>query len=221
MALIDDVKAKVKDTSGKLVDPTDFDSNISEAISIYSKYRPREVVEDITGDGGHDYALPTAWDSGFSHVRDIEYPVDAVPETMLEDEDWKIYRLPAGEKLRLINATPAATETFRVRHTALHTEATIPAADIDAVANLAAALCCEMLANAFAMTGDPAILADAVNYHSKSGEFSRRAKQFRELFNRFLGIRDGTIVTAASAVKDNDVNYPWGGDRLTHQRRYR
>jgi len=221
MALIDDVKAKVKDTSGKLADPADYTSNIDEAIGVYSKYRPREIVEDITGDGGHDYALPASWNAGFSVIRDIEYPVGNVPETLLEEGEWKIYRSPSGEKIRLIYATPGSTETFRVRYTALHTEATIPASDLDAVANLAAALCCEMLANAFAMTGDPAIAADSVNYHSKASEFTKRARSFRDLFTRHLGITDGASVAAAAAVKDMDRDYPWGGDRLTHPRRQR
>jgi hypothetical protein len=219
--LIDLVKAKVKDTAGKLTDPDDYNQSITEALRRYSKHRPRVTAEDITGNGTHEYNLPTGWEEGFSVVKEIEYPVGDTPRTLIDDDDWEIYDTPTGKYLRLLSAAPETTETFRVRFTLLHTETTVPDADIDAVACLAGALCCEMLANAYAQTGDPTIGADSVNYRTKAQEFAARAKRLRELYLSHLGIKEIDTAPPASVTKDMDRGYPWGGDRLTHPRRWR
>ncbi|MDY7033990.1 MAG: hypothetical protein SVY10_19015 [Thermodesulfobacteriota bacterium] len=212
---------KVKDDSGKLTNPDDYDRNINEAVSRYSRARPRIIAEDITGDGGHDYNLPTGWDEDFSTVLQIEFPVDNVPADLLEAEDYTIYQAVTGKKLRLLSDAPSATESFRVTHTALRDATTIPDADIDALACLAASLCCDDLANAFAQVSNSTFGADSVDHRSISDRFASRAKKLMALYKDHMGIRDDASVPPASAVKDLDRDYPWGEDRLTHPRRYR
>ncbi len=49
----------VKDDAAKLVNPGDYDRNINAAIYRYSKSKPDTKVIDVTGNGSHDYSLPT------------------------------------------------------------------------------------------------------------------------------------------------------------------
>ncbi len=227
MSSLADIRTKVigivSDDSGKLVNPADYDRNIAAAISQYSKHRPDIRVIDITGNGTHDYALPasgaiTIWNDEFSSIKSIEYPVGDVPATLLENDEYEIYQNPTAKKIRLKNNSPGATETFRVTFTILRTDATIPSADVNALCNLASSLCFEELANAYAQTGDSTIDADSVDHKSKSSEFGARAKRFLQLYKDYIGMKEGELVPPASVVSDLDVNYPGGGDRLTHPR---
>lgn len=217
MSLYDLTKSRVKDSSDKLDDPTDFENNIAAAIQQYSKHRPRFVCADIPGQDGPDIPLPADFTGGFSTVSGIEYPIGTVPETILDREDWRFYRTPTDTFIRFDDIQPAADEAVRLLYTAQHSEETIPAADLDAVANLAASYCCRQLAAAFAQTGDPSIQADSVNYRSKSSEFTALAKQLEGLFKSYLGIRDNDTTVAASAtvVTVASERFP---NRLTHGR---
>ena len=200
MNLVDLVKSKVKDSSGKLTDPDDYLSAVTEALNRYSKARPFETVADIPGDGGHDYDLPSDWLDGFSTIPALEYPVDQVPEQIIDRRDWKIYSTPAGKKLRLLTVTPAADETLRITYTVYHTEDSVPAVDLEAVANLAASVCCIMLAAAFGQSSDSIIQADSVNYGSKADSFRRLAGSLEGRYKEHLGIKDSDTVTAAMAT---------------------
>ncbi|GER92684.1 hypothetical protein A45J_0402 [hot springs metagenome] len=208
----------VSDDSGKLTNPGDYDRNIAAAIAIYSKHRPNLKVVDITGNGGHDYDLPSGWIDEFSVIKSIEYPIGDVPATLIDNDKYEIYQSPTAKKIRLINDTPSASESFRVTFTTLRTDTTIPDGDIDALCNLASALCLEELANAYAQTSDSTIAADSVNYRTKSFDFAQRAKRLMQLYKEHMGIREDDITQPASAVIDLDIKYPGGGERLTHPR---
>lgn len=198
-----------------------YDRHIAAALLRYGKHRPGTTVADVTGDGTHDYATPTGWVDEFSSIMSIEYPVGDVPETLLDEDDYKIYQTTSAKKIRLLNDAPPATETFRVAFTVPRTATTVPAGDVDALSWLAAALCLEELANAFAQTGDSTINADVVNYHSKSSEFASRAKRLMQLYKEHMGFKDDDTAPAASVIRDFDQKYPGGLDRLTHPRRAR
>lgn len=207
MALIDLVKSKVKDDSGRLTDPDDYVPAVAAALAKYSKDRPGDLVDDVAGAGTHDVGLPESWVEEFSRVKAVEYPVGRVPEALLRPSEWRIYRAPTGPFLRLIYAAPPAGSLVRVTITVPRAEADIVSGDLDAVACLAASFCCETLANLFAQTSDPTIAADVVNYRTKSGEFAARAKRLRQLYLDHLGIdADGgtaaSLTTAAAPATD-------------------
>jgi hypothetical protein len=212
MSLYDLTISRVKDTSGKLDDPTDYENNIAAAIAQYSKNRPRFVCADVAGQDGPDIALPPDWAEGVSIISAIEYPIGDVPESLIEPEHWRLYRTPTDTYIRFDTITPAADQDVRLLYTVLHTEATIPAADLDAVADLAASKCCRQLAAAFGQTNDPTIQADSVNYRTKSGEFTALANKLEAAFKSSLGLRDGDTTPAASAVTRSQSTRP----RLTH-----
>lgn len=219
-----DLKTKiidtVKDASEKLTSD-DYDRNITAALNRYSRHKPGTKVADVVGNGTHDYDLPSGWTDEFSDISRIEYPIGDVPATVLDADVYEIYQTPTGKKLRLKEDAPLASESFRVSFTILRTAATIPAGDADAFVWLAAALCCEDLANAFAQTENSIIAADAVDYKDKSSKFASRAKRLMQLFKEHLGLKEDDSTAAASAIIDMDVNYPGGWDRLTHPRRQR
>lgn len=198
-----------------------YDRHIAAALSRYSKHRPGSDVADITGDGTHDYDLPDAWVDEFSSIVSIEYPIGEVPESLMDEDDYKIYRTADAKQIRLLSDAPAVTESFRVTFTVPRGATTVPDGDVDALSMLAASFCLEELANAFAQTGDSTINADVVNYRSKSSEFSSRAKRLLQLYKEHMGLKDNDTVPAAAVIRDVDQKYPGGLDRLTHPRRAR
>lgn len=201
MDIIDLIRAKVKDDSGKLTDPDDLLSACTEALNRYSKARPFEVVADMPGSGSHDVDLPVDWIEGFSTITQVEYPVDRVPAEIIDRADYQLYASPAGRKLRILSATPDADENVRQTYTIMHSADSVPAVDLEAVANLAASICLRQLAAAFGQTSDSTIQADTVNYRSKADEFRRLADSFENLYKAHLGItgNDGTAAAMVTA----------------------
>jgi hypothetical protein len=196
-----------------------YDRHITAALERYSKHKPAVTVVDMAGNGTHDYAIPAGWVDEFSSLVSIEYPVGDVPESLLDEDDYKIYQTTSAKKVRLINDVPPVGVSFRVSFTIPRTAITVPAGDVDAVAWLAASLCLEELANAFAQTGDSTIAADVVNYRSKSSEFAARAKRLMQLYKEHMGLKDGDTAPAAAVIRDfEQKKYPGGLDRLTHPR---
>jgi len=201
---------------------------IAMAVNEHSTHKPRVVVEDFDGDGGFEYAISefASYTEGLSAITSVEYPVDDDDETpaTLDDGEWMEYRKPAGKYLRFLTETPAATEAFRVTYTALHTctalACTIDACDDAPVQALAAAYLCTMLSTYYAQSQDSSINADSVDHKSQKDAYEAKAKAFRTLYLRTIGQQDGQP-KFASVTQDQDVNYPWGGDRLTHPRRRR
>ncbi len=222
MSTLEDLRTKViaivKDTSGKLVNPTDYDAKITAALNRYSKLRPDKLVEDVAGSGTSDLDLPEGWVDEFSTIKSIEYPVGDNPESILDADEYALYRSPDGEKIRLRSDSPAATEVVRIAYTVPRSATTVPAVDVEAVCSLAAALCLEDLANAAVQTADPTMSADVVNYRTKSGEFASRAKRLMQLYKDHLGLKEDDTTPPASAVADFDEKYPGGLERLTHPR---
>lgn len=200
---------------------------IQEALKIYSKHRPREVVKDITGDGTYDYSISTnltTWVEDFSIIKSIEYPADEREPQYVDEDDYAILRKESGLFIRFFADTPSTSEKIRVIYTTLHilsdSQNTIPQIDEDALCNLAASLCSGALASYYAQTSDPTIGADSVNYRTKSQEYTARAKEQKKIYMDHLGLKDGDVAPA-SAIKAIDVTYPGGMDRLTHPRKWR
>lgn len=104
----------------------------SAVSSAYSKDRPDVYVEDESGDGGKYYvmvgsgALLSEWVDGFSRVLSLEYPAatvasDEVPTYLTADEYDDDYWVDvSGTQTRYLffkNASPAATDTWRIGYT--------------------------------------------------------------------------------------------------------
>lgn len=105
---------------------------IRSAVSAYSHDRPDVYVEDESGDGGKYYvmvggsALLSEWIDGFSRILSLEYPAAAVASdeapTYLaaDDYDDDYWVDVSGTQTRYLyfkNASPAATDTWRIGYT--------------------------------------------------------------------------------------------------------
>ena len=228
MATLTDFKTKLdqvlQDTAGML-GTADKEAFILEAVSRYSQDRPWEVAAEIPGDGGFDYDPPAGWEEGFSSGRQVEYPAGQQNPEILDDNDWMLYQGASGKKLRFLNCSPGTGDTilfsFTKRHQVTADSSSVPAADQDAVVNLAGALCCYALARKYAQTSEPLIAADAVNYGSKSGEYEKRGKTLEGLYKAHISRPADGGLAAASISGDWDSNAGWGADRSTHPRRLR
>lgn len=212
--LTDLIRGKVRDAAADLVE-SDYLTALAEALKTYGRHRPRHLVADLPGNGSNDLPLPADWSDGVSSVVSIEYPVGQVPEILFDHGDWGYYRSPAGLQLRLLTAAPAVGESVRLLYTTLHTEATIPVIDEEAVANLAAAVCLRQLAARYAQTSDPTIAADVVNYRTKADEYRRLADSYDGRYRSHLGLKDTDTVPAAMVVA---APASGGRTRLTHGR---
>ena len=205
------VRGNVKDDSGRLTE-TDYANGISAAIKRYSKARPVELCTDLPGSGSTDLALPGDWQPAFSTIISVEYPLGEVPECLLTLGNYRLYRTPAGQVLRLVDLFPALTESVRVVYTLAHDDSTIPDSDLDTVANLASAYCLLRLAAVYGNATDSTIQADSVQRQSKIDEYRRLADKFEGLFSQALGLSatDTTVPAMTVAPPQQQKN------RLTH-----
>jgi hypothetical protein len=223
----------ILDAAGK-IDPSGMDAAIDEAINIrFSSDRPRLLVSDIQGNASNDLPLPTGpngetWEDGFSNVESIEFPIGNVPESMVDNSDYKMYRAPAthdnplGIYLRMLGTVPQASDELRVSWTIRHTPATVPAGDFEAVCCYAAALCFGSMAASYIQSVDAAIPGDTVNYRTKAQECLTVAKDFRTRYFNHIGAADAGAAggspaqpPALSIGKFREELQP-GMDRLLH-----
>lgn len=218
--------AKLLQDAAASLASADRDDLIRQALQQrYSKDRPLESVTDVVADGTSFVPLPGTFEDGFSSVKMIEYPIGEVPISLVEAEEWQMYRSPSALKILLLETTPTNLEKLRVTWTARHNAdgSTVYGGDFDAVCDYAASLSFEALAALKTQSGDPTILADAVNYRTKGQEYLALAKALRKRYFDHIGIEDsgaagGVSAGPALAIGDMDLNMGSGVDRLTHRR---
>lgn len=213
------VDALVRDESGTIAAPA-RDQAIALAVTRYSADRPATSVVDVVAPGGNFLDLPAGWVAGFSRVLELESPPGRVPPVLIRPDRWSMYQGVTSTRVMLTDALPGGT-AVRIRFTIAHQVTdlvdTIPAQDREAVANWAAALLLDELANAFSGHIEPTIQADAVNHKNKGTEFGRRAATARQLYLDHLGI-DPKRNVAAGAVVTIPSRNSRGGPRLVHRR---
>ncbi len=216
------VAAAVRDDAAKLTSG-DISNAIAQAVTRYSKDRPRAKVEDLVAPGGNLLPLPAAWQADFSQLNSLEHPIGNVPPDIIGPGGWAMYREPAGLKIQVLDAVAAAASvraTYTIAHVLSDASDTIPVGDREPVASYAAAILSDQLASLYSNDQDSTIQADSVQHISKAGEFARRAKLLRQRYFDDLGI-DTKRNVAAGAVVNLDLAGSTGRDRLTHPRRYR
>ena|SRR5579864_377652 len=220
--------------SGNVLTQADRDAALRQAIQQrYSKDRPRIMTSDVAGTAKNDISLPadaanppTAfWEDGFSEIRLIEYPIGQVPASILNNDEWLIYRAPTGQNLRLIDFVPAVTESIRVTWTARHAidGSSVMPQDFEAVCDYAASLCFAWLAAKYATTRDPVIGADVVNYRTKAQEYTALAKEARKRYFNYMGIAEDAQEDEAGSgpslvIGDQRNTLGAGVERLTHSK---
>lgn len=210
----------------------DLDSAILMAVTRYSGTRPRVVSAVASGTGtAYDFSLPSGWVDGFSRLVRVEHPFGATngsraPHVVFDAADpnapaeVEIVRVDATvEKIRFLTLTPASGTgnvllLYTVPHAVTATASTVPVYDEQAVAVLAAAYACEMVASKYAETKDAAIAADAVDYRSRSREYADRAERLLKIYDSHVG-----AAHAPGAVVEWDAALLSGRDRLLYPAR--
>lgn len=186
------VKLKVQSpTIGnvKLADPADYETIIQEAIKLHSQRKPKKKVAKLTGSADAFFSLPSDWEDEFSWILNIEYPLSQFPPCFIQQKFYRVEEIDTGLICRFYESGfPGVNEDFYfryyIRHTVDDDSSTIPLADKDSVANLAASICCQSLAEAFGQTSDSTIDADVINYRSRGDEFASRAKELFRLYDK-------------------------------------
>lgn len=214
------VEKLIRDDSG-VITVSDSDTAIALAVQRYSTDRPRFIVEDVAPSGTSILTLPSLWDAEFSQVVAIEYPISDGRPNPLDSEHYFDYLTPTGRQIRF-DFVPVSP--LRVRYSIVHSLTTVsdtlPILHREAVASLAASLCCEQLSSWYANAGDETIQADRVSRLSQSKDYAARAAALRQRYLDGIGVEDKKASPAGEVVNlnlKNSVNQ----DRLTHLNRYR
>lgn len=215
------VKRLVRDEDALLTEG-DRETAIAAAVTRYSLDRPLSKVEDVNlAAAGQLLDLPAGWETDFSALRSLEYPIGDVPPTHIDS--WQLYQSPTAIQIQLASGL-AAGAVVRANYTIAHQvdtgQDTVPAVHRAAVASFAAGLLANQLAALYAGDQMPTIAADAVDHGSKSGKFTSLANKLRKRYFDALGV-DPKRTVAAGVVVDMDLNNSRGRDRFSHSGRYR
>ena len=205
------------------VEEADFADLVNAALTRYSKDRPLVSFADFAGDSEtFDFPLPPDWDDSLSFIRAVEYPQGKRKPSYLLRSAWIIYAkgTPAA-KFRLMYFVPQQGQTLRLFYTLGHMaddeRTSVPENDLTAVAWLAAAEGCHLLARRFAQSSTPTLTADSVDYQSKSGEYTRLGRELERKYQNHLGRKEGEVAGPAGASLDWDTLLSLGrGEYFTH-----
>lgn len=213
----------VRDDAAKIV-TAERDRAITAAVERYSKDKPNEKAQDLTPDSANLLPLPAAWETDFSELRSLEYPIGSVPPDIIGQDRYGFYRSPTALKIQVLDAVAVAANnvraTYTIRHVVSGAADTIPTSDREPVACWAAAMLCDQLASLYSGNTDSTIQADSVQNTSKAQEYASRARALRKRYLDELGIEDKRSQPAGVVV---NLDFPAsdGRDRLTHQRTHR
>ena len=154
------------------------------ALPEFSRDRPRKVSADKTWEG--TLLALEGWMPS-SHVLQVEYPKGEIPPTRLAR--WRYGCTDQGELYLPDLATGAEV---RVTYTATHVlpaegDISIDTADLPAFFKLVASSLLARIAVVHGESQAPEIAADAVAYQTKSGEYTRLAKDAYAVYCRMVG----------------------------------
>lgn len=243
------VKSRVMDAAEKLSE-VDYHRAIRKALGDYTRDRPRVLSVEVSGSGAFDYATSgwgaagtsstaaTQWEPGFSSLLQVVYPYSVTSRAfpVLDEDDYGIVDLPAGPTLRFAGLTPSAGQTALVLYTRRHelgeVYGTVPEADVEALADLAASYAFRSLAAYYAQATDSTFGADVADHTGRSAQYLALSREHRESYDVHVGRAgrsgDGSFsasakssVPAAGIITDWDrsFDYGYGGDYLFHSRR--
>jgi hypothetical protein len=192
------VKPRLQDAAAKL-DSEALDKAIMGAVAHYQQARPRRLAQLVDGAGVFDYQLDgttpklASWVDGISAILEVIYPWDAAAARppVLDISRYCVLRLSTGLFLRFLDVTPTAAQKFHVLYSSAHVviegSSSVPAADEEALADLATAYACDALAGFYSQSTDGSLSADTVAHLTKAQEYRAQAKRWREAYAAKLG----------------------------------
>lgn len=183
------VRQLVRDESGTLLQPGDFDQAIELARLRYSQDCPLRLVEDVTWPAAGAFApTPEGWEQGQSSLVRAEHPVGQVPPSVI---DLSVYVQPGGVQQLCVPDPLQAGQVVRVTFARPHqldgSGVTVPAEHQEALASYAAHILCKQLAAHYSGERDASIGADGSNTESRSRNYALRARDYRASYYAGIG----------------------------------
>jgi hypothetical protein len=167
---------------------------IDEALEEHASFRPRTVSTVYLNVDAYLLALPLDWENGFSQIIAVEHPINRPPDLpcILDKNDYWIYQenstlylalksFNQGKDLRLI---------WTKRHVLTNSESSIPEYEQVAFLHLAASYACHNLAQVYALTEDPLIRTEVLNFRSRVDEYRRLEADYRASYFRLIGLSE-------------------------------
>lgn len=212
-----------------LRDRFDLDSKqwgrvLEQARLTYSRDRPLELIADISGTGSYDYTLTgsvASWVNRASFIRLVEYPAgQQEPEYIDEGDEWTVYRSDSNtEKLRFLEASPAASETIRITYTTPHTlgeaSTTIEAEELEAFALLVAYYATVAKAAEYLRRNRSNVATDSTDWSAKYDDLLKHAETLKKQYGALLTGGTADVHSYALATKNFDRRLSTGYPFLT------
>lgn len=223
--LISVIHSNLEFTTANPITPSesDVDDAIDSAVAWYSRDRPQEKVTTLTGNGTNRYTLPDDWDTAFSHVIYIEYPVSETSPSLLDPGELIVWNNGTSETFQFTLRTFATSETINVRYTTPHILTddtnTISDADFDAMGFLGTALSAWKAAGrgisgaGISSPGGGGILG---GLRTMSDMYATYAKDMFKHYYRLMRIDPKVGSPPALILGDADITPGWGFSWLTH-----
>jgi len=220
------VADRIQDGATKLAQPA-IDACIVKALrGRYAQARPLVRIKDFAGDGlVFEYAVDATafpdWVDGASFIGRIEYPAGEKTPVYLDGDDW-LYPVRISstvKKLRLLTTIPQTGKTLRIQYSVPQkTDAsTIPAADLEGAADLAASYACVELAAAYNQLVDPMFGAPTDAAHqTKSQHYLTLAKKYEGQFEAAFGLDAEVKQPPATAWREWPAQGGGGESAMTH-----
>jgi len=206
------VLARIQDSVHDLTTTPDMECDVDRCITAakeeYQKQRPRELSAKVDGDGTFEYALPAGFVDRFSRIRAVFYPHPPVASPWpygpagrgrkpLDEDKTRLVRTESGLRLRFLEHTPGTSEDFLVEFTAPHSldeaACTLPVTDDEALADLAAANCCDAMAARYGQETDPNLQTDVVNRLTKAAEWRSMGTRYRKSYDAKMTLKDPVL----------------------------
>lgn len=206
-----------RDDSGRL-SSDDIDKAVGLALQRYSQDRPQAKVQDVTPTTTTVLPLPAAWETGFSEISALEYPIGENPPSYIPTDRYCLYQDPSAITIRVIDGvdvTKSVRVGYGIAHVVSATVDTIPLKHREAVSCWAAACLCGQLASWYSSGSDSTIQADSVQQRSKAQEYAARALSLRKQYENEIGVQEKRNV-AAGAVVELRKESSTGSPHLSH-----
>jgi hypothetical protein len=172
---------------------------INRAVSVYSERRPYIKTVEGTGDGTRNSDVPSDWDTNFSRIESLEYPLAQTPRNFIRVKDRKINRGPSGMQIEWLGAEyPSDGDgyylTYTIKHTVSETASTVYSSDEEAVVVKAAQFACEAISAHYNRSADSSVDLDAVDHRSKADQFRTLGTEYKTDFDEMIPDRgDGVF----------------------------
>lgn len=230
---IEAIRVEVREANSPLYDSgvDVYERFVRQALRKYSVDKPFIKVASITGTGSEYLTINSSNMPSFVDHWSVVQSIEAKAPTISSNDDpnfidrdqWDFYRNSDNLFIKFKEHKPSSSDTIMVTYTIPHTinkldgdtVDTVPSIDFEAIVLWASSVAAKSLASKFAGTSDPTLRADVVNYKTKSSDYLRISKEYRDAYIEWIS----DPIKAASIVRDIDFGFGFGDNQpfMTHR----